>query len=195
MSTDTRRFIMTIVLLVTPAIIAVHPGSMSGGQYVRAVIPAPDYVTVKDFLTSSHTGLGESEIEVLSHTILTEARRAEIDPRLILGLIQVESSGNPNAVSRVGALGLMQLLPNTAAAMARESAIPWEGPESLFEPNLNVQLGVRYLTLLIDRFDEIDIALAAYNWGPTRIARVIRNGRSVPVRYSDSVLRVHTALI
>jgi soluble lytic murein transglycosylase-like protein len=195
MSTDTRRFIMTIALLVTPAIIAVNPVSMSDGQYVRAVIPAPDYVTVRDFLTSSRTGLGESEIEVLSHTILTEARRAEIDPRLILGLIQVESSGNPNAVSRVGALGLMQLLPNTAAAMARESAIPWEGPESLFEPNLNVQLGVRYLTLLIDRFDEIDIALAAYNWGPTRIARVIRNGRSVPVRYSDSVLRVHTALI
>lgn len=195
MNTDTRRLALFLVLLVTPLIFTLHPRSMSGSQVVRAVTPAPDYVAVMSFLESRHVRLVDTEIDQLAHTILSEARRARIEPRLILGLIQVESSGNPRAVSKVGAMGLMQLRPKTAAAMARESAIPWEGPESLFEPNLNVLLGVRYLTVLIDRFGDIDIALAAYNWGPTRIARVIRNGRSVPVRYTESVHRAHTALI
>ncbi|MBW2390575.1 MAG: lytic transglycosylase domain-containing protein [Deltaproteobacteria bacterium] len=195
MNTDNRRLALVLVLLVTPLIFTLHPRSMAGAQVARAFTPAPDYVAVMSFLESRRIRLVDTEIDQLAHTILSEARRAEIEPRLILGLIQVESSGNPRAVSKVGALGLMQLRPRTAAAMARESAIPWEGPESLFEPNLNVQLGVRYLTVLIDRFGDIDIALAAYNWGPTRIARVIRSGRSVPVRYTESVHRAHTALI
>jgi soluble lytic murein transglycosylase len=195
MNIATRRPTLVLVLLVTPLIFTLHPRSMSGAQVARAEMPAPDYVAVMSFLESRHIRLVDAEIDQLAHTILSEARRARIEPRLILGLIQVESSGNPRAVSKVGAMGLMQLRPKTAAAMARESAIPWEGPESLFEPNLNVRLGVRYLTVLIDRFGDIDIALAAYNWGPTRIARVIRNGRSVPVRYTESVHRAHTALI
>ena len=77
--------------------------------------------------------------------------------------------------------------------MARELEIQWDGPESLFDPNLNVRLGVRYLTRLIDRFGDIDVALAAYNFGPTRIARAIRRGRPVPVRYSDKVHRAYLA--
>lgn len=190
-----RRLALTLALLVAPMLIAGHPRSMSDLQLVRAVVPAPDYVAVKGFLDSRYTGLADREIDRLTHTILSEAKRAQIDPRLILGLIHVESSGDPRAVSSVGAMGLMQLRPRTAAAMARESAIPWAGPESLFDPNLNVTLGVRYLRLLIDRFGDIDIALAAYNWGPTRIARVIRNGRAVPVRYTESVHAAHTALI
>lgn len=194
MTSDRRRLSLALVLLTTPLIFTLQPRSMSELQVVRAGVPAPDYVAVMSFL-ESRLRLADPEIDRLAHTILSEARRAQIEPRLILGLIQVESSGNPRAVSRVGAMGLMQLRPRTAAAMARESAIPWEGPESLFEPNLNVRLGVRYLTLLIDRFGNIDTALAAYNWGPTRIARVIRNGRSVPVRYTESVHRAHTALI
>lgn len=193
---DTRRFILTLVLFFAiPMFIAAHPRPMSDVQVLRALVPAPDYVAVKGFLEARNTGLGDAEIDRLARTILSEARRAQIAPRLVLGLIHVESSGDPRAVSRVGAMGLMQLRPRTAAAMARESAIPWEGSESLFEPNLNVRLGVRYLTLLIDRFGDIDTALAAYNWGPTRIARVIRNGRSVPLRYTESVHRAHMALI
>ena len=103
--------------------------------------------------------------------------------------------GNPMAVSSVGALGLMQLRPATAEAMAGERAIPWEGPESLFDPNLNVILGVHYLERMIDRFGDVDTALAAYNWGPTRIARAIRSGRSVPAGYTKSVYRAYSALI
>ena len=192
---EPRRLALTLVLLATPTLIVLQPHSISEVQLLRSEVSAPDYVAVRNFLESRLIRLSAPEIDRLAGTILSEARRGQIDPRLILGLIQVESSGNPRAISKVGAMGLMLLRPKTAAAMARESAIPWEGPESLFEPNLNVQLGVRYLALLIDRFGDIDTALAAYNWGPTRIARVIRNGRSVPARYIESVRRAHTSLI
>jgi soluble lytic murein transglycosylase len=195
MNLDTRRLGLTFLLLATLMLFAAQPRTVSESQVLRAVVPAPDYVAIMSFLESRNHWFSDSEIDRLAHTILSEARRAQIEPRLVLGLIHVESSGNPRAVSKVGALGLMQLRPQTAAAMARECAIPWEGSQSLFDPDLNVRLGVRYLTLLIDRFGDINVALAAYNWGPTRIARTIRKGRSVPVGYAESVRRAHTALI
>ena len=156
--------------------------------------PPPHYGYVRNFL-DSRMHLEESELDALTLTILTEARRADLEPELIVGLIHVESSGNPRAVSKVGAIGLMQLLPSTAAAMARELDLAWEGAESLYDPSLNVRLGIRYLGKLVNRFDDLDTALAAYNWGPTHIARVIRKGNSLPVRYTESVHRASTALI
>lgn len=148
---------------------------------------------MRAFLESRRVRLPDQEIGALTRTILVESHRAGIAPQLILGLIQVESSGNPRATSRVGALGLMQLRPNTAAAMAQELGLPWDGPESLFDPNLNVRLGVFYLSRLVERFGDLDVALAAYNFGPTRIARAIRKGRPVPVGYATSVLRACAA--
>lgn len=156
--------------------------------------PPSNYIEVRSFL-ESRMNLDETGLDKLTRTILTEADRADIEPHLIVGLIHVESSGNPRAVSRVGALGLMQLLPGTAEAMARELDIAWEGADSLFEPNLNVRLGVRYLGKLVTRFDCLDTALAAYNWGPTHIARVIRKGNVVPARYTESVHRATVAMI
>ncbi len=191
----TRSFLaLGLISLVTPVTLGTPPPPVPEAR-VSVPPPPPHYLEVVSFLESRRTRLPDSEMERLTHTILDESKRSGIEPRLILALIHVESSGNPRAVSKVGARGLMQLRPETAAAMARELEIPWEGPESLFEPNLNVVLGVRYLTRLIDRFEDVDTALAAYNWGPTRIARAIRNGRSVPVRYTESVHRVYTALI
>ncbi len=186
---------LTLVLLVAPLISGTSPGSTLEVRARRPVTPPPHYLEVRSFLESRRAWFVDGEIKRLTRTILDESLRAQIEPRLILGLIHVESSGNPRAVSRVGALGLMQLRPKTAAAMAQELAIPWEGSESLFDPDLNVRLGVYYLTQLIDRFGDLDTALAAYNWGPTRIARAIRKGRTVPVRYTESVRRAYTALI
>ncbi len=186
---------LTLVLLVAPLISGTPPGWTLEVRARRPVAPPPHYLAVRSFLEARRSWFADREIKRLTRTILDESMRAQIEPRLILGLIHVESSGNPRAVSKVGAMGLMQLRPQTAAAMARELAIPWEGSESLFDPDLNVRLGVHYLTRLIDRFGDLDTALAAYNWGPTRIARAIRKGRTVPVRYTESVYRASTALI
>jgi soluble lytic murein transglycosylase len=89
-----------------------------------------------------------------------------------LGVMRQESSFDPSALSPAGALGLMQLMPATAAAVAR-SLTPAQGsdalPASLTDPRLNIQLGTAYLAGLLTQFQgALPVALAAYNAGPNR---------------------------
>ena len=133
----------------------------------------------------------DDEILSLAQTIVVESNRHGFDPALVMAIIHVESSGNPNAVSHVGARGLMQLMPNTAQEIAGKIELAWEGPDSLFDPVVNVTLGIAYLRQLNDRFENIPMALAAYNWGPSRIHRRLKRGDSLPVRYVDKVKQVY----
>lgn len=186
-----------VLVTIVAALLILCGTPTSGSTASRYLSPiAPEhYNDVKRFVQARQGDLSEADARRLTRTILNEAHRASLDPRLIIGLIHVESSGNPMAKSKVGALGLMQLRPDTARAMARDLGLEWAGSESLYDANLNVVLGVRYLSRLIDRFGDIDIALAAYNWGPTRIARVIRRGNAIPQDYTRSVIGASTTMI
>jgi len=192
----TRRLLITLFLaaFVAPSISGNDPVPRPEFSH-GAFVPPDDYIAVRGFLASRGAGRDEAERHALTRTILDEAHKAGLDPELIVGLIHVESSGRSRAISRVGALGLMQLRPATARAVAEQLGVEWSGPETLFDPVLNVRMGVYYLARLVDRFGDLDTALAAYNWGPTRIARVLRKGRRVPVRYTESVHRATRAII
>ncbi len=102
------------------------------------------------------------------------ARENNLPASLIYGVIWVESRFNPEAVSRVGARGLMQLMPRTAAYLAE--CIGWEGRMNSFDPAFNIAAGSYYVARLIKQFDgDVDLALAAYNAGPTNIRRWMSN--------------------
>ena len=134
------------------------------------------------------TGLSARKRAALAHAVTQESARSGLAVELVLAVILVESSGNPFAVSKAGAIGLMQLLPSTAEAVAAEIGLRWTGPELLFDPSANVQLGVAYLRQLIGRYGDVETALAAYNWGPTRIAARLRRGEALPAEYVSRVL-------
>ena len=88
----------------------------------------------------------------------------QIDPYLIAALIRQESGFNERARSRVGAIGLMQLMPQTARTMERVSG------KQLYTVSTNVRIGVRFYQNLVNRFDrDAELALAAYNAGPDRV--------------------------
>lgn len=90
-----------------------------------------------------------------------------IDPLFVLALVRVESGFSPSARSHRGAIGLMQLMPDTARDMAVRVG---ENPSTLNleEPDINIHLGVHYLSLLKKEFGEDEVSLlAAYNAGPT----------------------------
>lgn len=90
---------------------------------------------------------------------------------LMLGLMRQESGFDPDAVSPSGALGLTQLLPGTAADMARASGRPAPSAVRLTaDPSLNMQLGSAYLAMLLARFGAPPAAVAAYNSGPHRVS-------------------------
>ncbi len=136
---------------------------------------------------SHQTALNRSEIRVVAESVIGEAERHDLPLDLVLAVIQVESGYHNFARSRVGALGLMQIMPHTGEQLARELDIDWRGPETLFEPNVNVRMGTHYLHFLHDRYGSYAAALAAYNWGPARIDRRLRLGSQMPARYVTKV--------
>jgi len=142
-------------------------------------------------LRSRHTALADHELVDLARTIVEESERHGFDPSLVMAVIQVESGGFHLAVSHVGALGLMQVMPATGEELARRLDLPWHGPDTLFDPVLNVKLGVAYLSQLANRYDHVPTALAAYNWGPGAIDRRLRRGAGVPSRYIEQVMRAY----
>ena len=139
-------------------------------------------------LLQYQTGLGRAEIENVARTIEAECRRAGLRRDLVLAVMRTESGFYNWARSRAGALGLMQIMPATGEMLARQLKIEWAGPETLFDPVVNVRLGVAYLTDLHRRFGTWHRALAAYNWGPAAIHRRLRRGHKLPVRYAARVL-------
>jgi len=104
-------------------------------------------------------------------SLVDEAAGENAIPRdLIFGIIWVESRFNPEAVSPVGAKGLMQLMPKTADYLA--DCIDWSGSHDSFDPEFNIAAGSYYIARLIKQFDgDEDLALAAYNAGPTKVRR------------------------
>ncbi|MHB8174175.1 MAG: lytic transglycosylase domain-containing protein [Nitrospirota bacterium] len=104
-----------------------------------------------------------------SHIINAKCEKYGVDPNLVRSIIKAESNFNPSAVSPKGALGLMQLMPSTAADM---------GVRKILDPAQNIDGGVKYLRYLLDCFrGDVELSVAAYNCGQ---GRVIRNGMCVP---------------
>ena len=138
-------------------------------------------------LSERHTGLSRREIRAVARTLVEKAREAEIEVNLVLAVIAVESAGYHRAVSPVGALGLMQIMPATGEQLAAQHGVEWQGPATLFDPIVNVTLGIAYLRELSARYDHVPTALAAYNWGPGRIDSRIRRGARMPQLYVEQV--------
>jgi soluble lytic murein transglycosylase len=141
-------------------------------------------------LAQRATSLTPAEISRVAATIVREARGRDLEPWLVMAVIEVESNFDAFAASPVGALGLMQILPTTGEALARRAGISWRGGRTLFDPVVNVRLGVAYLQQLRARFGQLETALAAYNWGPGAIGRRMRAGAPLPEGYVRRVLAV-----
>ena len=102
-----------------------------------------------------------SKSRSLRKIVSIKSKKYKIEPSLIHSIIKVESNWNPEAVSRTGAKGLMQLMPATAKDM---------NVQNPFDPEENIEGGTRYLRYLLDKFNgDLTLAIAAYNAGPRKI--------------------------
>lgn len=135
------------------------------------------------------------DVERLSDLIYHESVRYGYDPELIVSVILTESSFYNRAVSRKGAIGLMQINPVTGQELAGMSQTPFRSAKALYDPHLNIKLGVQYLALLHQRFGDLGLALAAYNYGPTRVADWMDRGERLPPGYTQKILRRYKQLL
>lgn len=153
---------------------------------------SPLVEAVAEHLLERGTVLSPAEVGRVAQAIVSEATARDLDPFLVLAVIHVESRFDAFAVSPAGAMGLMQIRPSTGKALAAKIGMAWHGARTLLDPAANVRLGIAYLASMRRRFRSLEIALAAYNWGPGEIRRRVESGVDVPESYSRRVLSVYS---
>lgn len=146
---------------------------------------SPDYrLFIRQWRPPAVTG--NHSAETYKPFIDEAARRYNLDSRLLKAIVKVESNFNPRAVSKKGAVGLMQIMPENFAPL---------GIRDPYNPQENILAGARYLREMINRYGELPLALAAYNAGPGAVDRY----RTIPPfsetqNYVTDVLRYYDSL-
>ncbi|HEX7125998.1 MAG TPA: transglycosylase SLT domain-containing protein [Thermodesulfobacteriota bacterium] len=150
--------------------------------FVRIIVVRPERSAPQPPPSATQAGVAKYE-----PLIAEAAARHKVEPALIKAVIRAESNFDPRAISRKGAQGLMQLMPETASLY---------GLSDPFEPRANIEAGVRHLKRLLEKYDgDLRLALAAYNAGEQAVERY---GRRIPPfpetqGYVRTVLRHHEA--
>jgi soluble lytic murein transglycosylase-like protein len=156
--------------------------------------------SVQAILAERLESSGEISIPTLAHHLVTLCQLYRLDPAFVLSMIQVESDFRVDAVSPMGAVGLMQLMPATAQVMMKEMHFRPAGyskrgvQKVLMDPFTNLSLGVAYLAFLRDHYQAqpIFFRIAAYNLGPARTDELLSKRDFKPVitkKYYEAVQR------
>ncbi len=154
-------------------------------RYRRLVLSARDRTASGDRYDATLLAKGNQYDAIIERAAVS----ASVESNLLRAVIVVESGFNPRAVSKRGAVGLMQLMPGTATRF---------GVSNRYDPRENVHGGARYLKFLMDRFGQnIRLALAAYNAGENAVDR---NGGRIPpfeetMAYVPRVMKIYRQLM
>lgn len=142
----------------------------------------------REILNERAVELDPLQVEGVARAVAKAEQEHGLPALLVLALIEQESHFRPKARGPGGSLGLMQLMPSSARAIAREHGISWQGAHTLHDPVKNVHLGVLYLAQMRDLFGSIDLAMAAYNIGPAAVQKRLARGKGCKGPYVTGVL-------
>lgn len=138
-------------------------------------------------------GFNDEEKGQLVNVIAEECYKYDYDPLFLLSLILTESSFKRGQVSSMGAQGLMQIRPFVGRSLAHKMGIEWE-EGTLFEPELNVQMGARHLFDMILKFKDVRKAIISYNLGETALRSHERKNKPLPKYYLNKVMENYKML-
>ncbi|MCX7965937.1 MAG: lytic transglycosylase domain-containing protein [Syntrophorhabdaceae bacterium] len=124
-----------------------------------------------------------------ARSIYKVSKQHEIDYRLALAIIKIESNFKYDVVSPKGARGLFQIKPSLAKYIAKDAGVHWKGTGTLDEPEKNVKIGVFFFSRLLDDFDNVHLALNAYNIGPTKLKSILNEKNIYNGNFSKNVLK------
>jgi soluble lytic murein transglycosylase len=148
--------------------------------------------SVRDVLDVNNINVPRYKQREIARSIIEVSRHYDLEPELILAMIFTESRFDVYAESEAGAIGLMQLRPATAMAVADELELEWKGQRLLTDPQINILLGTSYLHSLLQRYNGhgLEYALAAYNVGPSKFDRLLQERGRPPARYARQVQKM-----
>lgn len=183
-----RKIIFT-ALLVPFLVCAVEMDAETGedGQRRQAVI-----AKIVEYLKTQKVASSEVRLRAIARHVYQESVKYDIDYRLVLALMKVESNFKHNAVSRKGAMGLLQVKPSTGETVARDIGMEWKGPSQLHEPDNNIKIGVHYFAQLLKFFETVPSALQAYNKGSARVKGEAARPTAQNARFTSAVLKEYS---
>lgn len=203
---ENKTWVLTFLLIPIAAFLPTARLSSSDLMPTNLLLPAASSAELKeiedreekisDILATFKTGLPPKDKDRLASFIIQESLRYGFEPELIMALISTESSFYNWSSSPKGAVGLMQIIPATGEELAEITKIAWRpDAQPLFDPFVNVRLGIHYLSMLHHQFKDIGLALTAYNYGPGNVARWIAEGKEIPTKYSEKVLNYYSGFL
>lgn len=173
-------FLTIVVLCFAIPVTAVY-SSFQKQQHIREQIVL--------HLRNANANLNEKDLRAISRTVWEASKKYGIDYRLVLALMKVESNFRHDAVSEMGARGLLQVKPSLAKYMASDMGIEWKGNRTIDDPGNNIRIGIHFLSELVHRFYCVTTALRAYNMGPERTRELPPEKMTSPRGFPGLVLR------
>jgi soluble lytic murein transglycosylase len=173
-------FSLLIVLL--PLRLAAPEDAREPARYQKVI------KEIAAYLKKENVALSERQTTAIADNVYRESSLYRIDYRLILALMKVESNFKEDAVSRKGAMGLLQIKPSVGESVAKNIGMSWTGKAQLREPGKNIKIGVHHLSSLIRDFTHIPTALDAYNRGARRTKTRPPRKPGRQARYTGAVM-------
>ena len=143
---------------------------------------------ISQHLKAKGVRMPQEKLNLVAQTVYEESLRYEVDYRLVLAVMKVESDYRQHAVSPDGSRGLMQIHPSLDRGLAKEAGIPYDGLKDLFNVQKNIRLGTHYLSKVIEIFDDIPKALFAYSVGHHKAKRLLASDRTPHTGYTKRVI-------
>jgi len=156
----------------------------NGGSEGSAVVDR-----IVAYLKGKHVDMKEESLKAVVHTVCDESQQRDLDYRLALAVIKVESNFKQDVVSQKGARGLFQIMPSLARYIAKDAGVTWNGSACLHEPEKNIKLGVYHLSKLVGDYKSLPTALHVYNVGAGRVRAPASGADEPKTAFTKRVLR------
>jgi soluble lytic murein transglycosylase len=180
------------VLLVLTSAAVIPVLMVTGVQTIKNVQTTADQdgtiENIVSYLEEQMPNMPQDRLREIANYVYTESRERELDYRLVLAVMKVESNFKQDAVSSKGARGLLQIKPSLGRGIAETLGVTWSGDRILHEPQKNIKFGVYHLSQLIEDFDTLQWALYAYNSGSTKARELSAKHKQPGARFAKAVL-------
>lgn len=177
--------ILLLIPIITITFVAFTMVGASGTENKQKSVITNEIV---QYLKDKKVRAADDKLKKIANSVYDEAKDYEIDYRLVLAVMKVESNFKSDAISRKGARGLLQIKPSLAKHVSKEAGVSIKGPKCLDEPEKNIRIGVSHLSWLMEKFENINTALHAYNAGTGKIKQSRSQDDGPDTRFTRKVL-------